>query len=169
MYFRNSLIVISIFCVSVTAKDIWYDGNLKGIEEINLDVNLRGSNEAAWRSQITQYIQLYLLDNQLKTSIQIPMPKLVVDIYIIDSSVEPVSSFLINYSLYNYAVSEAVYYKSIVDTVITKKFMTNRIYSQELLGQSSSSKIYFDVENGIKKMASAFIDQWYRDNPLKQF
>ena len=169
MYFRNSLIVISIFSVSVTAKDIWYDGNLKGIEEINLDVNLRGSNEAAWRSQITQYIQLYLLDNQLKTSIQIPMPKLVVDIYIIDSSVEPVSSFLINYSLYNYAVSEAVYYKSIVDTVITKKFMTNRIYSQELLGQSSSRKIYFDVENGIKKMTSAFIDQWYRDNPLKQF
>jgi hypothetical protein len=97
------------------------------------------------------------------------MPKLVVDIYIIDSSVEPVSSFLINYSIYNYAVSEAVYYKSIVDTVITKKFMTNRIYSQELLGQSSSSKIYFDVENGIKKMTSAFIDQWYRDNPLKQF
>ena len=169
MYFRKYLIVFFLLFVSAHAKDIWYDGNLKGIEEINLDVNLKGSDEAAWRSRITQYIQLYLLDNDLKTSIQIPMPKLVVDIYIIDSSVEPVSSFLINYSLYNYAVSESAYYKSIADTVVTKKFMTNRIYSQELLGQSSSAKIYFDVENGIKRLTSAFIDQWYRDNPLKQF
>ncbi len=86
----------------------WYNGNLKGIDEINLEVNLQGSDETAWQGRITQFIQLALLDQKLKTTFANPMPKLVVDIHIIDSSVEPVSSFLINYSVYNYAISESI-------------------------------------------------------------
>ena len=44
-----------------------------------------------------------------------------------------------------------------------------RVFSQELIGQTSSNKIHKDVERSINKILSTYLDQWYRDNPLKQF
>ena len=165
---RWTIFSILIFNLSFS-QGKWYNGNLKGIDEINLEVNLQGSDETAWQGRITQFIQLALLDQKLKTTFANPMPKLVVDIHIIDSSVEPVSSFLINYSVYNYAISESIYYKSLADTLIAKKLLTHRIYNQEILGQSSSGSLYPDIEKSVKKLTSTFIDQWYRDNPSNQF
>ena len=155
---RWAIFSILIFNLSFS-QGKWYDGNLKGIDEINLDVNLQGSDETTWRARINQFIQLSLLDHKLKMTVKNPMPKLIVDIHIIDSSVEPVSSFLINYSVYNYGISESIYYKFLADTLITKKLMTHRIYGQEILGQSSSGRLYPDIEKGVKQLTSAFIDQ----------
>ena len=54
------------------------------------------------------------------------------------------------------------------DTLITRKLMTSKVF-QELIGQTSSSKIHKDVEKSINKILSTYLDHWYRDNPLKQF
>jgi hypothetical protein len=91
------------------------------------------------------------------------------DINIIDSRVEETSSFLVSLSLYNYSISEAMYYKSITDTLITKKLMTSKVFSNEMLGQSTSGNLYRDVEKSLNKLISIFLDQWYKDNPFKQF
>ena len=55
------------------------------------------------------------------------------------------------------------------DTLITKKLMTSKVFSQEVIGQTNSDKIHRDVEKSINKILSVYLDQWYRDNPLKQF
>ena len=55
------------------------------------------------------------------------------------------------------------------DTLITKKLMTSKVFSQEVVGQTSSNMIHRDVEKSINKTVSVYIDQWYRDNPLRQF
>ena len=54
------------------------------------------------------------------------------------------------------------------DTLITRKLMTSKVYSQELIGQTSS-KIHKEVEKSINKILTTYLDQWYRNNPLKQF
>ena len=62
-----------------------------------------------------------------------------------------------------------MYFKSIADTLITKKLMTSKFFSNEIMGQSSSKNLYRDIEKSIDKLVNDFIDQWYQDNPLKQF
>jgi len=97
------------------------------------------------------------------------MPKMVVDVSIMDSKIERVSSFLVMFSVYNYGVSEDEYYRSMADTLITRKLMTSKVFSHEVIGQTNSSKIHRDVEKSINKIISLYLDHWYRDNPLKQF
>ena len=97
------------------------------------------------------------------------MPKMIIDVNILDSKVEKTSTYLVMCSVYNYGVSEQEYYRSMVDTIITRKLMTSKVFSQELIGQTSSNKIHKDVERSINKTLSTYLDQWYRDNPLKQF
>ena len=97
------------------------------------------------------------------------MPKMVVDVSILDSRIEKTSTFLVMFSVYNYSISEEDYYRSMTDTLITRKLMTSKVYSQELIGQTSSNKIHKDVEKSINEILSTYLDHWYRDNPLKQF
>ena len=97
------------------------------------------------------------------------MPRMVIDVSIMDSRVENTSSFLVMFSVYNYGISEEDYYRSMADTLITKKLMTSKVFSQEVIGQTNSDKIHRDVERSINKILSVYLDQWYRDNPLKQF
>ena len=97
------------------------------------------------------------------------MPKMIIDVNILDSKVEKTSTYLVMCSVYNYGVSEQEYYRSMADTIITRKLMTSKVFSQELIGQTSSNKIHKDVERSINKILSTYLDQWYRDNPLKQF
>ena len=47
--------------------------------------------------------------------------------------------------------------------------MMSKVYSQEIMGQSSSNKLYKDIEKNINKLISDFFDQWYKDNPMNQF
>ena len=49
------------------------------------------------------------------------------------------------------------------------KFKIGKIYQQNVLGQSSNEMMRADMENTLIRLLDSFIDQWYRDNPLKQF
>ena len=112
--------------------------------------------------------KLRLLEHGIEL-IQDQMPRMVIDIQILDSRVEETSTYLVMCSVYNYGVSEKEYYRSMADTLITRKLMTSKVYSQELIGQTSSKKIHKEVEKSINKILTTYLDQWYRDNPLKQF
>ncbi|GIS53086.1 hypothetical protein Ct9H90mP29_01280 [bacterium] len=46
------------------------------------------------------------------------------------------------FSLYNYSISEPNYYQSMADTLITKRLMTSKVFSNELMGQTSSQNLY---------------------------
>ena len=62
-----------------------------------------------------------------------------------------------------------MYYRSMADTLLTKKLMTSKVFSQEVMGQTSSKNLYRDVEKAINQLISVFLDQWYKDNPMSQF
>ena len=97
------------------------------------------------------------------------IPKMVLDINIIDSRVEQVSSFLVQLSIYGYSISEEDYYKSFSDSKISKRLMTSKIFSYEIVGQTNSMKLYKDIEKNMNSILSLFLNQWYNDNPKKQF
>jgi len=88
---------------------------------------------------------------------------------IIDSNIDKVSSFMINYGLYNYALPDREYIESVQDTLITKKFRIHKVYEKEILGQSNSASVHLEIEEAIIKHTSDFIEQWFRDNPFRQF
>lgn len=131
-------------------------------------LNVRGVEDNVWEKRVYSFMELRFLEHKINI-VNSQIPKLVMDINIIDSRVEETSSFLVSLSLYNYSISEAMYYKSITDTSITKKLMTSKVFSNEMLGQSTSGNLYRDVEKSLNKLISIFLDQWYKDNPFKQF
>ena len=65
--------------------------------------------------------------------------------------------------------AEYVYYESLADSSIPKNLMISKIFSHEIMGQSTSNRLYKDVEKSVQKLISMLIDQWYKDNPMKQF
>ena len=131
-------------------------------------MNVVGLKDDVWESRLYNFLELRILEHDI-VILKNQIPKLVIDINIIDSRVEKTSSFFVGLSLYSYSISEKMYYKSIADTLITKKLMTSKFFSNEIMGQSSSNNLYRDVEKSINRLVSNFIDQWYQDNPLKQF
>ena len=154
-------------CLLFSQTD-WERGNLKMIDELNFKLNLRGIDDDAWGRKLKNYIELRFLENKLVFN-NSQMPKMVVDVNIIDSRIEEVSSFLIIFSIYNYSIPEYEYYKSMSKSKLTKKIMTSKIWSKEIMGQTSSITLYKDIERNINKLISDFFSQWYTDNPMKQF
>ena len=150
------------------AQGKWHDGNLKGINDLFFSLNIKGIDDGVWEKRVFSFIKLRLLEHGIEL-IQDQMPRMVIDIQILDSRVEKTSTYLVMCSVYNYGVSEKEYYRSMADTLITRKLMTSKVYSQELIGQTSSKKIHKEVEKSINKILTTYLDQWYRDNPLKQF
>ena len=150
------------------AQGKWHDGNLKGINDLFFSLNIKGIDDGVWEKRVFSFIELRLLEHGIEL-IQDQMPRMVIDIQILDSRVEKTSTYLVMCSVYNYGVSEKEYYRSMADTLIIRKLMTSKVYSQELIGQTSSKKIHKEVEKSINKILTTYLDQWYRDNPLKQF
>lgn len=150
------------------AQGKWHDGNLKGINDLSFSLNIKGIDDGVWEKRVFSFIELRLLEHGIEL-IQDQMPRMVIDIQILDSRVEKTSTYLVMCSVYNYGVSEKEYYRSMADTLIIRKLMTSKVYSQELIGQTSSKKIHKEVEKSINKILTTYLDQWYRDNPLKQF
>lgn len=131
-------------------------------------LNIKGIDDGVWEKRVFTFIELRLLEHGIEF-VENQMPKMIIDVNILDSKVEKTSTYLVMCSVYNYGVSEQEYYRSMADTIITRKLMTSKVFSQELIGQTSSNKIHKDVERSINKILSTYLDQWYRDNPLKQF
>ena len=146
----------------------WHEGNLGGLEDLTFELNLKGIDDGVWEKRVFSFIELRLMEHGIEF-VEDQMPKMVVDVSIMDSKIERVSSFLVMFSVYNYGVSEDEYYRSMADTLITRKLMTSKVFSHEVIGQTNSSKIHRDVEKSINKIISLYLDHWYRDNPLKQF
>ena len=131
-------------------------------------LNIKGIDDGVWEKRVFTFIELRLLEHGIEF-VENQMPKMIIDVNILDSKVEKTSTYLVMCSVYNYGVSEQEYYRSMADTLITRKLMTSKVFSQELIGQTSSNKIHKDVERSINNILSTYLDQWYRDNPLKQF
>ena len=166
---KSKIIFYFIFFLSSSwCQNSWFKGNLKGIDDISFELNLKGVEDDVWEEKIFTYIKLKLMEHDIQL-LENLIPKMVLDINIIDSRVDQVSSFLVQLSIYGYSISEADYYKSFSDSKISKGLMISKIFSYEIIGQTSSIKLYKDIEKNINNTFSLFLNQWYNDNPTKQF
>ena len=165
---KKELILLFLLFSNILAKDKWFDGNLKGIDDLNLEIKLKGVADLTWEKRIAQILELRLLKYNIKIEDE-QIPILRVDIQIIDSRVDEISSFLVIFSVYDFSISAEGYSKPKGKILLPKKVMTSKIYSHEILGQSTSQNLYGDVERAIHQESKNFIEQMMRDNPLTQF
>jgi len=165
---KKKYITYLFFLSTLLSQNAWYQGNLKGINDLSFELNIKGVKDDVWEKRVKSYIKLKLLEQDIQL-LEALIPKMVIDINIIDSRVERVSSFLVQLSIYGYSISEPDYYKSFADLEITKNLMTSKIFSYEVMGQTISEKLYKDIEKNIDNLITLFINQWYNDNPTKQF
>ena len=166
---KNKIILYFVFFLSfLWCQNSWFKGNLKGIDDLSFELNVKGVEDDVWEEKIYTYIKLKLMEQDIQL-LENLIPKMVLDINIIDSRVEQVSSFLVQLSIYGYSVSETDYYKSFSDSKISKSLMTSKIFSYEIIGQTTSIKLYKDIEKNINNTLSLFLNHWYNDNPTKQF
>ena len=165
----SSYTIIYLLIFSNTlSQGIWYNQNLQEIEDVTFELNVMGFEDDVWQNRLFSFIELRLMEHGIEF-VESQMPKMVVDINILDSRIEEVSSYFVMLSVYNYSVSEEDYYRSMSDTLLTRKFMTSKVFSHELIGQTSSKRIHRDVEKSVDKIISIYLDIWYQDNPFKQF
>ena len=166
---RNNIIIAYLTFFSIMfSQSFWFQGNLKDINKLSFKLNLKGTDDDAWGRRLESFFKLRFLENKLVLE-DGQMPKLVVDINVVDSKVKSVSSFLVVFSIFDYSIPEEDYYESFGSGELTKKLMMSKVYSKEIMGQSSSNKLYKDIEKNINKLISDFFDQWYKDNPMNQF
>ena len=166
---KNKIILYFVFLLSFSwCQNSWFHGNLKGIDDLSFELNVKGVENDVWNEKISTYVKLKLMEHDIQL-LENLIPKMVLDINIIDSRVEQVSSFFIQLSIYGYSISEADYYKSFSDSKVSKSLMTSKIFSYELIGQTISIKLYKDIEKNINNTLSLFLNHWYNDNPTKQF
>ena len=165
---NNKIIAYLTFFSIMFGQSFWFQGNLKDINKLSFKLNLKGTDDDAWGRRLESFFELRFLENKLVFE-NGQMPKLVVDINVVDSKVKSVSSFLVVFSIFDYSIPETDYYESFGSRELTKKLMMSKVYSKEIMGQSSSNKLYKDIEKNINKLISDFFDQWFKDNPMNQF
>ena len=52
----KQLIYSALFISMVSAQSVWYNGNLKGIEELTLELNVKGLEDAVWEKRVLSFI-----------------------------------------------------------------------------------------------------------------
>ena len=164
----NKILFLFISFSILSSQEVWFKGNLKGVEELSFKLNLIGVEDDIWGKKLENFIRLRFLEHDLKIG-QESIPQLVLDVHLIDSRIDKVSSYLLSFSVFNYSIPENNFYQALTDGKIPKYLMISKIFSNEILGQSTSNNLYRDVEKNVNKLISLLHDQWYKDNPLKQF
>ena len=166
----NKHILALVIIVSFSyAQNNWLGGNLSKISEISLDVIVNGLEDPMWEKKVMQVSLLFLDRYKLKINPDRFAPAMDISISVIEPGDNPLVSYNIDLSVYDFFVSKDDYTKNYSKKKIIKKFKIGKIYQQNVLGQSSNELMRADMENTLIRLLDSFIDQWYRDNPLKQF
>ena len=147
----------------------WYEGNLNKINEISIGVSVNGIEDPMWEKKVTQIALLFLERYKLKINPDRFSPSVDIKIGVIEPGDNPLVSYNIDISVYDFLVSKEDYTKYYSKKKMLKKFKTGKIYQENVLGQSSSGMMRADIENALIHMLDNFIDQWYQDNTIKQF
>ena len=166
--FKNILALVIIVSFSY-AQNNWLGGNLSKINEISIGVSVNGLEDPMWEKKVMQVSLLFLERFKLKINPDRFSPSIDIRISVIEPGDNPLVSYNIDLSVYDFFVSKDDYTKNYSKKKIIKKFKTGKIYQQNVLGQSSNELMRADIENTLIRLLDSFIDQWYRDNPLKQF
>ena len=166
--FKKITFIFLLFSISY-GQLIWHEGNLKKIEETSLDIIVIGDQDPTWKEKLTQIALLFLEGYKLKIDSEVFSPSMVIEISLIKSNDLSLYSHHIKLSVFDLFLTREKYLKNIPKGEILKKFQKGIIYQQNLMGQSNDEEIIQDIENSLVKILDIFINNWYQDNPMKQF
>ena len=166
--FKKIIFTFLLFSISY-GQLIWHEGNLKKIEETSLDIIVIGDQDPTWKEKLTQIALLFLEGYKLKIDSEVFSPSMVIEISLIKSNDLGLCSHHIKLSVFDLFLTREKYLENIPKGEILKKFQKGIIYQQNLMGQSNDEKIIQDIENSLVKILDIFINNWYQDNPMKQF
>ena len=158
-----------ILCTFSYGQLIWSEGNLKKVDQISLEIVVSGDQDPTWEEKLTQISLLFFEGYKLKINPKTFSPNMVINVSILKSNDLSISSYDIDLSVFDLFISKDKYLDNISSKKIIKKFKSGIIYQQNLFGQSEHEKIIQDVENSLVSILNTFINDWYQDNPMKQF
>ena len=161
-----ALIIIASFS---KGQDNWYEGNLRKISETSININVNGLEDSMWEKKVMQISLLFLERFKLKINPDSFSPSIDIGITVINPGNNPLVSYNIDLSVYDFFVSKEDYTKNFFKKKILKKFKIGKIYQQNIIGQSPDKTMRTEMENTLIRLLDSFIDQWYQDNPVKQF
>ena len=161
-YFIKTISLSLILCTFSYGQLIWSEGNLKKVDQISLEIVVSGDQDPTWEEKLTQISLLFFEGYNLKINPKTFSPNMVINVSILKSND-------IDLSVFDLFISKDKYLDNISSKKIIKKFKSGIIYQQNLFGQSEHEKIIQDVENSLVSILNTFINDWYQDNPMKQF
>ena len=168
-YFIKTISLSLILCTFSYGQLIWSEGNLKKVDQISLEIVVSGDQDPTWEEKLTQISLLFFEGYKLKINPKTFSPNMVINVSILKSNDLSISSYDIDLSVFDLFISKDKYLDNISSKKIIKKFKSGIIYQQNLFGHSEDGKIIQDVENSLVKILNTFINDWYQDNPMKQF
>ena len=168
-YFIKTILLSLILCTFSYGQLIWSEGNLKKVDQISLEIVVSGDQDPTWEEKLTQISLLFFEGYKLKINPKTFSPNMVINVSILKSNDLSISSYDIDLSVFDLFISKDKYLDNISSKKIIKKFKSGIIYQQNLFGQSEHEKIIQDVENSLVSILNTFINDWYQDNPMKQF
>ena len=81
----SSYTIIYLLIFSNTlSQGIWYNQNLQEIEDVTFELNVMGFEDDVWQNRLFSFIELRLMEHGIEF-VESQMPKMVVDINILDS------------------------------------------------------------------------------------
>ena len=164
------IIVTSFFLlVSLKGQDIWYEGNLKGLDEFSLKVVISGLDDNAWEKKANQLVIMFLEQYKVDINLDKTSPVICLNLDVIHQQKSKISSYNLEVYVMDFITTENKYIKSFEDNRIIKKFGSGKIYEHQILGQIKNEKLTEKLEKLIIVELDKFINQWFQDNPMKQF
>ena len=70
----NRLIYIISFFQLIFAQGAWYNGNLKGIDNFTMELNIKGLDDGVWEKRVYSFVELRFLENDIRI-VKNQMPK----------------------------------------------------------------------------------------------
>ena len=142
---------------------------MEGMGEFTMDISVNGLEDPAWEDKVRQVTLLFLDQYKVKINPKRFSPILQLRFDILDSRANSVSAYNIGVSVMDFYVSHNEYTENLEKKEIVKSFKSGKIYERQVLGQVSSEMLREDMEKKLMLLLNGFVDQWFRDNPIRQF
>ena len=162
-------LTIFVILSLLSAQKRWYRGNLQGMSEFTMDISINGLDDPVWEKKVRQMALLFLDQYKIKINPDRFSPVLQLRFDILDSRINPLSAYNFELSVLDFHVPHEEYTKNFSKEKVIKRFKSGKVYERQVLGQASSNMLREEMEKNLMSLLDDFVDQWFRDNPIKQF
>ena len=166
----TSFIIVSISFLAISlGQTRWHESNLKGLDQLSIEVIVDGLENAISPTWVESYI-IEKLD-QYKIWIKLDQPYPLLRVFIVGRPLKEVPGFYytVEVSLFNYMLTMENYIENFNNNELTKDFSLAKIYEHQSIGYSVDRELKTHLESALFDHMDLFLDQWFQDNPRRRF